>query len=112
MSKITVILALILGAALALFVVENQELVALHFFWITARALPVSLALLTAAVFGLLVGLLLALPGRITSGRREGRLRRNVGRLEARETTPSASFGSTPTASIDAPNHPRARPRE
>ncbi len=102
MSKFTAIVALILGAALALFAVENQELVTLHFLWFTARALPMSLALLAAVILGLLAGLLLALPGRLTAGRREKRLRRNVGRLEAQAvpiTTPGAPH-ATPIEGI------------
>ncbi len=112
MSKFTAILALILGAALALFAVENQELVTLHFLWFTARALPMSLALLAAVVLGLLAGLLLALPGRLTAGRREQRLRRNVGRLEAQATpitTSTPMRGATHATPIEGvlPRPPR-----
>jgi len=69
MSTFTAVIALIPGAALALFAVENQELVTLHFLWFTAHALPMSLALLPAVVLGLLAGILLALPGQLTAGR-------------------------------------------
>ncbi len=112
MSKFTAIVALILGAALALFAVENQELVTLHFLWFTARALPMSLALLAAVVLGLFTGLLLALPGRFTAGRREKRLRRNVGRLEAQATPiTTPTFGATQTTPIEGvrPRSPRSQ---
>ncbi len=105
MSKVIAILALVLGAALALFGVQNQELVALHFLWFTAHALPVSLAILAAAVLGLLVGLLLALPGRLTAGRMQKRLRRDG--AQATRVTPLAPV-SGPAPSDDAPT-PRAR---
>jgi len=114
MSKFTAILALILGAALALFAVENQELVTLHFLWFTARALPMSLALLAAVVLGLLAGLLLALPGRLTAGRREKRLRRNVGRLEAQATpitTSAPTFVATHATPVEGVRPRRARPQ-
>ncbi len=114
MSKFTAIIALILGAALALFAVENQELVTLHFLWFTARALPMSLALLVAVVLGLLAGLLLALPGRLTVGRREKRLRRNVGRLEAQATpvtTSAPTLGATHATRIEGVLPRRARPQ-
>jgi len=119
MSKFTAILALILGAALALFAVENQELVTLHFLWFTARALPMSLALLAAVVLGLLAGLLLAglllaLPGRLTAGRREKRLRRNVGRLEAQATpitTSTPMRGATHATPVEGVRPRRARPQ-
>jgi len=114
MSKFTAILALILGAALALFAVENQELVTLHFLWFTARALPMSLALLAAIVLGLLAGLLFALPGRLTAGRREKRLRHNVGRLEAQATpvTTSAPMrGATHATPIEGALPRRPRPQ-
>jgi uncharacterized integral membrane protein len=114
MSKFTAIFALILGAALALFVVENQGLITLHFLWFAARGLPMSLALLAAIAFGLLIGLLLALPGRLTAGRREQRLRRNVGRLEA-QATPVTTFaptlGATHATPIEGVRPRRARPQ-
>ncbi len=110
MPKITAILALIVGAALATFVVENQGPVTLHFLWFTAHALPVSLALLAAAVLGLLVGLLLALPGRLTAGRTEKRRRRDA--AQAARVTPLAPvFGTAPAAPGDDAPAPRARLR-
>jgi len=78
MSKLLAILALILGVALTLFGAQNQDPVALHFLGFSSRLVPVSLAILAAAVLGLLVGLLVMLPGRITTGRIAGRLQRDV----------------------------------
>ncbi len=74
MSKLLAILALILGVALALFGAQNQDPVALHFLGFSSRLVPVSLAILAAAVLGLLV----MVPGRITTGRMAGRLQRDV----------------------------------
>ncbi len=114
MSTFTAMLTLILGAALALFAVENQELVTLHFLWFTARALPMSLALLAAVVLGLLAGLLFALPSRLTAGRREKRLQRKVGRLEAQAspiTTSAPTRGATHALSIEGVPPRRALPQ-
>ncbi len=112
MSKFTAILALILGAALAIFAVENQGLITLHFLWFAARGLPMSLVLLAAIAFGLLIRLLLALPGRLTAGRREQRLRRNVGRLEAQATAITApTFMATHATPIEGVRPQRARPQ-
>jgi len=114
MSKVIAILALVLGAALALFGVQNQELVALHFLWFTAHALPVSLAILAAAVLGLLVGLLLALPGRLAASHTARRLTRASARRAA-QVAPPPALTSVPTPASapalgDAPSQ-RARLR-
>jgi putative membrane protein len=115
-SKFIAILALILGAALALFGVQNQELVALHFLWFTAHALPVSLAILAAAVLGLLVGLLLALPGRLAAGHATRRLTRAAARRDAPASpAPALTSVSAPVSAAalgDAPpQHARLRGR-
>ncbi len=114
MSKVIAILALVLGAALALFGVQNQELVALHFLWFTAHALPVSLAILAAAVLGLLVGLLLALPGRLAASHTARRLTRASARHVAQAApTPALTLAPTPVSGSalgDAPSQ-RARLR-
>jgi uncharacterized integral membrane protein len=103
MPKITAILALLVGAALATFVVENQGPLTLHFLWLTAHALPLSLALLAAAVLGLLVGLLLLLPGRLTARRTVKRLRRDVAQAgRVAPLTPMSGPAMTTTGD-DAP---------
>ena len=108
MPKITAILALLVGAALATFVVENQGPLTLHFLWLTAHALPLPLALLAAAVLGLLVGLLLLLPGRLTARRTVKRLRRDV--AQAGRVAPLAPVsGPAPTTMGD--DAPASRPR-
>jgi len=116
MSKLIAILALILGVALALFGVQNQELVALHFLGFTAHALPVSLAILAAAVLGLLVGLLLALPGRFARGRTATRLKRDAAHRNAQVTQAAATTALTPASRVmhalpaeDAPLLTRSR---
>ncbi len=118
MSKFIAILALILGAALALFGVQNQELVALHFLWFTAHALPVSLAILAAAVLGLLVGLLLALPGRLAAGHATRRLTRAAARRDAPASPAPAPALTSVSAPVSAaalgdtpPQHARLRGR-
>lgn len=95
MSKLIAVTALILGIALALFGAQNQESVALHFLGFTARALPVSLAILAATLLGVLVGVLMMLPGRIVSGHTARGLRRDVARRDAQATRVTAS---APTA--------------
>lgn len=98
MSKVVAVLALILGVALTLFGVQNDERVSLHFLWLTAHALPVSLAILVAALLGFLVGALVMLPGRIATGRAAGQLRRDATRRDAQAT---ALPVSTPTSIIE-----------
>ncbi len=105
MSRLIAVLALILGVALALFGVQNQELVALHFLGFTAHALPVSLAILAAAVLGLLVGLLLALPGRFARGRTTARLKRDAAHRNA-----PVPQGTAITALAPAPGTAQALP--
>ena len=56
MSKVGATAALIVGIALALFGAHNQDRVALHFLWFTARALRASIAVLAAGLLGVLVG--------------------------------------------------------
>lgn len=96
-SKLVAVAALILGAALALFGAQNQDRVALHFLWFSSRALPASLAILAAALLGVLIGVLLMLPGRIVIGHTARGLRRDVARRDEQVARVSAS---TPTAEI------------
>ncbi len=96
-SKLIAVAALILGAALALFGAQNRDRVALHFLWFSSRALPASLAILAAALLGVLLGVLLMLPGRVVSGHRARGLRRDVARRDEQVARVSAS---TPTAEI------------
>lgn len=92
MSKVVAVAALILGVALTLFGAQNQDRVALHFLWFTARALPVSLAILAAALLGVLVGALLMLPGRIVSGHTARGLQRDIARRDAQAARASLSM--------------------
>ncbi len=96
-SKLVAVAALILGAALALFGAQNQDRVALHFLWFSSRPLPASLAILAAALLGVLIGVLLMLPGRIVIGHTARGLRRDVARRDEQVARVSAS---TPTAEI------------
>ncbi len=95
MSKIVPVVALIMGVVLALFGAQNQDRVALHFLWFSSRPLPASLAILTAALLGLLVGVLLMLPGRIASGHTARGLKRDVADRDARAARVSASMPTT-----------------
>lgn len=99
MSKVVAVLALILGIVLALFVVQNDEQVPLRFLWFTTRALPVSLAILAAAILGLVVGMLILLPGRLAVGRAAGNLRRDAARRDAQ----AIPLGSSPSSSEITP---------
>ncbi len=95
MSKLIAVAALILGAALALFGAQNQDRIALHFLWFSSRALPASLAILAAALLGVLVGVLLMLPGRIASGHTARGLRRDVADRDGQVARVSASMPTT-----------------
>ena len=82
MSKVIAVAALFVGAALALFGAQNPYRVALHFLWFNSRPLPASLAILAAALLGILVGVLLMLPGRLASAHTTRGLRRDIGRRD------------------------------
>lgn len=95
MSKLIAVAALVLGVVLALFGAQNQDRVALHFLWFSSRALPASLAILAAALLGVLVGVLLMLPGRIASGHTARGLKRDASDRDARASRVSASLPTT-----------------
>lgn len=83
MARITLALALILAAVLALLVAQNTDAVTLHFLWSTHKAVPLSLALLGASVLGALIGLLIGIPGQFRNTRGQGELTRRTARQEA-----------------------------
>lgn len=82
MGQFTVLLALILAGALALFGAQNTATVTLHFLWFTAQGLPLSLVILGGAVIGALLSFLVALPGRVRGALTGGRLKRRATRQE------------------------------
>lgn len=112
MSKLVAVAALILGVMLALFGVQNEDQVALHFLWFSSRALPVSLAILAAALLGVLIGVLLMLPGRIVSGHTARGLKRDVARRDAQASrvplsTPTIEAERTEKLADALPHDPR-----
>lgn len=95
MSRLIAVAALIMGVVLALFGAQNQDRIALHFLWFSSRPLPASLAILAAGLLGVLVGVLLMLPGRIASGHTARGLRRDVADRDVRAARVSASLPTT-----------------
>ena len=83
MVQVTVVLAVILAGVLALFGVQNTETVTLHFLWFSARAMPLSLAIVGGAVVGALLSLVVGLPGRVRRGLKGGDLRRRSARQQS-----------------------------
>lgn len=86
MVQVTLLLALILAGVLALFGAQNTETVTLHFLWFTARAMPLSLAILGGAMIGALLSFLVGLPGRVRRGLIGGDLKRQAARQERQIT--------------------------
>ena len=82
MVQVTLVLTLILAGVLALFGVQNTEAVTVHFLWLTARAMPLSLAIVGGAVIGAVLSLLVGLPGRVRRAVTTGDLTRQNARQE------------------------------
>ena len=79
---IALILALVIAIVMVFFALENPVMVTVSFF---GYAIEGSLALfiLAAMGIGVLIGLLLMIPGRIRSGLSNARHRKKIGTLEA-----------------------------
>lgn len=80
----SLIIGFLLGAAALLFILENTTVVALSFLQFQFQ-LPISMLVLLTLLFGIVITLLLLLPGAIGDGFRMRRLRKNNEAL-ARET--------------------------
>lgn len=91
MVQVTLVVALILAGVLALFGAQNTEAVTLHFLWFTARAIPLSLAIVGGAVLGSLLSLLVGLPGRV----RRAVTASDLTRQNARQETQIAQLHAT-----------------
>jgi len=76
------ILALIVAILMVFFALENPTMVTLSFFGYAVKG-SVALFILVAMGIGLLLGMLLMLPGRIKSGLSNARNRKKIGSLEA-----------------------------
>lgn len=102
MVQVTLVLALILAGVLALFGVQNTEAVTLHFLWFTARAMPLSLAIVGGAVIGALLSLLVGLPGRVRRAVTTGDLTRQNARQEQKiaQLHASAAEEKAPPAAL------------
>jgi uncharacterized integral membrane protein len=105
MFQVTLVLALILAGVLALFGAQNTETVTLHFLWLTARAMPLSLAILGGAVIGALLSLLVGLPGRVRRARTGGNLKRQNARQETQIAHLHATAAADETATQPALRH-------
>jgi uncharacterized integral membrane protein len=110
MSKLIAVAALVMGVVLALFGAQNQDRIALHFLGFSSRPLPASLAILAAALLGVLVGVLLMLPGRLASGHTARGLRRDVADRDARAIRVAASMPTT--AAVRTVESEEALPQE
>ena len=82
MVQFALVGALILAGVLALFGAQNTEAVTLHVLWFSARAMPLSLAILGGAVIGVVLSLLVGLPGRVRRALTGGDLKRRNARQE------------------------------
>lgn len=100
----TLVIALILAGVLALFGAQNTEPVTLHFLWWTARAMPLSVAILGGAVIGALLSFLVGLPGRFHRARAGGDLKRQNIRQETQIAQLHASAATDKNASRTPPD--------
>lgn len=100
MVQVTVLLALILAGVLALFGVQNTAAVTLHFLGLTARAMPLALAIVGGAVLGGLLSVLGGLPGRVRRALRGGDLKRQNARQQTQiaHVHATAATAATETA--------------
>src|SRR5436305_14732086 len=96
MVQVALMLALLLAGVLALFGAQNTEAVTLHFLWFSASAMPLSVAILGAALLGPLLRALVGLPGRVQRPRREGGLPRQAPRRAAPLAKPPDSAATPP----------------
>lgn len=76
------ILALVIAIVMVFFALENPVLVSVSFFGYEVEG-SLALFILAAMGVGVLIGLLLMIPGRIKSGLSNARHRKKIGTLEA-----------------------------
>jgi uncharacterized integral membrane protein len=76
------ILALVIAIVMVFFALENPMMVTVSFFGYTVEG-SLALIILVAMGIGVLIGLLVVIPGRIKSGLSNARNRKKIGLLEA-----------------------------
>ena len=76
------ILALVIAIVMVFFALENPVIVSVSFFGYAVEG-SLALFILAAMGVGVLIGLLLMIPGRIKSGLSNARHRKKIGTLEA-----------------------------
>ena len=79
---IALILALVIAIVMIFFALENPLMVSVSFFGYAVEG-SLALFILAAMGIGVLIGLLLMVPGRIKSGLSNARNRKKIGTLEA-----------------------------
>lgn len=90
MNIISLMLALVIAAALVVFGAQNTQSVRFHFLTWETPAIPVVLALAIALLLGALLAYLVSVPGRFRGMRSRRRLRRQVEEQEERRDPASA----------------------
>jgi uncharacterized integral membrane protein len=76
------ILALVIAIVMVFFALENPMMVSVSFFGYAVEG-SLALIILAAVGIGVVIGLLLMIPGRIKSGLSNARHRKKIGTLEA-----------------------------
>ena len=95
MKTLLLVLALALGALLAIFGTQNTEPVHVRFLYWNTDAFPLALVILASALLGLVIGYLLSLRGlvrRTLESRRQGR---RISELEAHPSPEHAGEADT-----------------
>lgn len=76
------VLALLMAIVMVFFALENPTMVTVSFFGYAAQG-SLALIIMVAMGIGVLIGLLVMIPGRIKSGLSNARNRKEIGSLEA-----------------------------
>ncbi len=90
MNAVYLIIGLLLGIVLVAFGAQNAQTVNLHFFTWNSPPIPLVLALGVAMLLGMLVTLLLSIPGRVRARRQRQELLRQLD-AQARLGAPAAA---------------------
>lgn len=89
MNAVYLVIGLLLGIVLVAFGAQNAQAVSLHFFTWNSTPIPLVLALGVAMLLGMLVTLLLSIPGRVRARRQRQDLLRQLD-AQARLGSPAA----------------------
>lgn len=94
MNALYLVVGLLLGIVLVAFGAQNAQPVSLHFFTWNTQPIPLVLALGVAMVLGMLLALVLSIPGRIRARRQRQELLRQV-EAQSRLASPAAGIPMT-----------------